>query len=104
MKHQSTPVEPKTRWETVDEWWERQPTPLTCHYCGAAPLDRKLTRKHPLRATVDHKIPMVKRGSSSLRKNGVVACFPCNQDKGALMPDEWMVVLKYRSERRACEA
>ena len=88
-------------WLSINVWWEQQPTPLTCYYCFASPLSRELPVKDPLRATLDHKIPLSKRGSTNLKKNGVIACYPCNRDKGVLLPDEFRAVLRFRNRRDA---
>lgn len=50
-----------------------------CFYCGTF-----LTKGHPLR-TVDHVIPRAKGGANRMW-NLVVACKPCNRDKGDREP------------------
>lgn len=55
----------------------------TCHYCGAYADE------------VDHKIPKDKGGDDS-EGNLVAACFDCNKQKGVLMYDEFLLILKRR--------
>lgn len=46
-----------------------------CHYCGIG-----LTRE---KATLDHVIPLARRKGTNERENIVIACHPCNAEKGA---------------------
>lgn len=80
----------------IEEFCLNQAPVLSCFYCGIGPLDRRIKRKSPMRATIDHYKPKSKGGSSSIKKNGVVACSPCNRDKGVLSPEEFQAVLSYR--------
>ena len=75
----------------------------SCHYCGqevfrASEIDPKplSTRarqlahaREPLRATVDHRIPVSKGGKEFDLENMVVACISCNQDKGNRFPKKF---------------
>jgi 5-methylcytosine-specific restriction protein A len=54
------------------QWWRQQIGRGRCYYCEQAFVPRQLT--------MDHKVPIV-RGGMTTRKNVVVACFQCNQDK-----------------------
>lgn len=51
-----------------------------CVYCGCTEEEMTLC--------LDHVIPL-SRGGSNTADNLVVACFPCNTDKGARTPSEW---------------
>jgi 5-methylcytosine-specific restriction endonuclease McrA len=55
-----------------------------CHWCG-----RDLS---PDEATLDHRVPRSLGGSNG-RGNLVLACAPCNQAKGAMMPHQFWVAL-----------
>ena len=58
--------------------WAADPS---CVYCGQCmPLRR---------ATLDHLIPL-SQGGSHHPENVVLACWRCNQTKGAAMPREWL--------------
>lgn len=58
-----------------------------CFYCE----QRVSTSSQCLRplGTIDHYIPL-SRGGTHSKENLVLACFPCNQDKGNMMPDEFV--------------
>lgn len=58
-----------------------------CWYCG-----KKITAKN---YSIDHRIPKARGGNDS-KYNRVVACIPCNQDKGSLMIGEYRAVIAYR--------
>ena len=51
-----------------------------CYYCGATVSEDT--------STLDHKQPL-SRGGTNKRKNLVLCCQPCNQDKGALTVEEY---------------
>jgi 5-methylcytosine-specific restriction endonuclease McrA len=53
---------------------------LPCHWCGCQ------TEKDGRQ--VDHRIPIAKGGEHTAG-NLVIACTPCNLQKGALLPDEF---------------
>lgn len=53
----------------------------TCQYCGGACKDSALE--------IEHKNPKSRGGSNSIR-NLTIACHTCNQEKGALTPEEWL--------------
>lgn len=55
-----------------------------CKYCVQPFPIEKLT--------FDHVVPRMRGGSTSIA-NLVLACMPCNNKKGHLMPDEWERVL-----------
>lgn len=66
---------PSSRVTGTRRWRERtKPSVLKpgarCHYCGAPAT------------TVDHRVPVSKRGASHDRANLVPACFDCNASKG----------------------
>lgn len=70
------------RMELLTEWEEERGT-LTCHYCGRdglAKVTEGVVRHY--RATLDHVIPRAKGGAEYDINNLVVACEPCNQEKG----------------------
>lgn len=54
-------------------WWKQQLGRGICYYCGEKFAARDLT--------MDHVVP-VARGGKSTKKNCVVACKPCNAEKG----------------------
>lgn len=58
-----------------------------CFYC------KKPVRKE--NATLDHIIPL-SRGGYNKRKNYVMACDSCNNEKGSMTKDEY---IKFRSEK-----
>ena len=67
---------------------------LECHYCGrkglVAELPDDASRADLKRlATLDHVVPRSQGGAEFDRGNIVVACHPCNQKKGNMMPDEF---------------
>ena len=66
-----------------------------CAYCDAA-----LTTQSPLdnwyRATLDHVVPL-SRGGTNDPDNFVVACKPCNEAKGSMLPLEFVL---WRLRRR----
>lgn len=57
-----------------------------CVYCGVKMFLK--TRIGEPKATLDHIIPKSKGGTDAL-ENLVLACAPCNNKKGAIMPAEW---------------
>lgn len=61
-----------------------------CQYCGEG-----LTRRT---ATLDHVLPR-SRGGKTVWTNVVVACMPCNQEKGDRTPEEAGFVLLREPER-----
>jgi len=74
--------EPRRRW-TVEVRFSRRALFLRdggrCQYCG---------RKLPFQlATHDHVVPR-SRGGQTVWDNVLLACLPCNQRKGARMPEE----------------
>ena len=62
----------------------------TCQYCGGACKDPVLE--------VEHKRPKSRGGSNSIR-NLTIACHTCNQDKGALTPEEWLDELNSKAKK-----
>jgi 5-methylcytosine-specific restriction endonuclease McrA len=63
-----------------------------CYYCSA-PLTDPL---HGREASIDHKLPVSRGGTNSV-ENTVLACFPCNKDKGDMTEEEFAV---FRAQRR----
>lgn len=60
---------------------------LVCHYCSTPNLVKEVSEpvtksKLRLLATVDHVHPRSKGGAEYDKDNLVVACYPCNQQKG----------------------
>jgi hypothetical protein len=55
-----------------------------CQYCGES--ENKILEW-------EHKVPRSRGGSDSV-KNATLACRECNQAKGALTPEEWLVKLQ----------
>lgn len=73
------PVTPRVqRLAQRDDW--------ACHYC-----DRPLGWGHPCVTPpeVEHVIPRAQGGNGRMA-NLVLACAPCNNDKGARTPMEWL--------------
>jgi 5-methylcytosine-specific restriction enzyme A len=62
------------------QWWQRQLSKRTCHYCGRTFPQTELT--------MDHVVPII-RGGKSTRGNTVPACKECNSKKKYLLPLEW---------------
>ncbi len=60
-------------------WWKQQLGKGICHYCGQRFLASELT--------MDHKIPII-RGGTTNKKNVVVSCRSCNSKKKYLLPGE----------------
>ncbi|MES2965867.1 MAG: HNH endonuclease [Bdellovibrionota bacterium] len=61
------------------QWWKQQLGKGVCYHCGEK-FSKELL-------TMDHLIP-VARGGKSTKKNVVVACKPCNSEKGHKMKVE----------------
>jgi 5-methylcytosine-specific restriction endonuclease McrA len=66
-----------------------------CVYCGS---DKALT--------TDHVVPLsrwrevgVRRRVLDNQSNRVVACRPCNAEKGAMLPQEWFALYPHYRER-----
>lgn len=62
------------------QWWQRQVSRGSCHYCRSQTLPEELT--------MDHIVPLI-RGGRSTRGNVVPACKACNNRKKYLLPMEW---------------
>ena len=62
-----------------------------CAYCG-----KQIT--NPNDFTQDHQLPL-SRGGKTEPSNLVPACMRCNEEKGMLTADEYMVVLNYRKSK-----
>jgi len=62
-----------------------------CTYCG-----KKIT--DPNDFTMDHKLPL-SRGGQTVSSNLTPACMHCNQEKGMLTSEEYMVVLNFRKSK-----
>ena len=60
-------------------WWKNQLAKNKCYYCKA--------RFHPSELTMDHKISLVRGGTSS-KKNLVPCCQNCNKTKKHFFYDE----------------
>lgn len=60
-----------------------------CYYCGSRFSIRKMTK--------DHLVPKGKGGSDSL-SNYVLACYPCNHEKGDMLYNEYMKLITSRNE------
>lgn len=91
----SAPVELRDAVAARDGW--------VCRYCGrpvtAPPKGRDHTAAEaPTVASLDHWVPRARGGAWELA-NLVLACKPCNEDKGQLTGPEYLAVLAYR--RRA---
>lgn len=70
-----------------------------CHYCGCAvhrdPSKVNRIRK-PEQATIDHKTPLCKGGDDGVR-NMVLACYPCNEEKGEMDYAEFCKLIKAKT-------
>ncbi len=68
-----------------------------CHYCE---IKMENVPKHglpgPKSCTVDHKTPLI-LGGDDAPENWVLACWQCNNDKGALTEGEFLAVLERRA-------
>ncbi|MCB0363258.1 MAG: HNH endonuclease [Bdellovibrionales bacterium] len=69
----------KARELRQSQWWRQQLGSGKCHYCDGHFAKSELT--------MDHKVPIVRGGVTS-KKNVVVACRPCNQEKKYFLPEE----------------
>lgn len=58
-----------------------------CQYCGRR-CRVDVPQNHPAFLTIDHVIPRSRGGHPTSEVNRVVACQPCNVDKGHAMPWE----------------
>lgn len=65
-----------------------------CFYCKRQ-VSRKHDQKHPLKATLDHRLPRC-RGGSNHRSNLVVACHECNVTKADMTDSEFVRLLEQR--------
>lgn len=72
---------------------------MPCAYCG---LGFRLTPRGRT-ATRDHVLPksrfFIPYGTKN-SNNVVPACRSCNEEKGDLTPDEWLLVLRQRGDPR----
>lgn len=77
-----------------------RPTCVTCYYCGCdlalladdvviTPWGDVVIRPGCRLPTTDHKLPASRGGEDGL-ENVVLACVPCNSQKGAKTPDEYL--------------
>lgn len=67
----------------AEKFWRRcvrEGVPMICMFCDK-PVSRELHRKNPFRATIDHLVPRSKGGGNHF-ENLVIACYPCNIEKG----------------------
>lgn len=62
-------------------FWVSYRGDMNCGYCGEQ-TSRNLPDDHPLRATVEHIVP-ISRGGTNKPKNMMLACFKCNQIEAA---------------------
>lgn len=69
-----TRLNSKQRKVIRERLWGRPSRNAICHYCGVG-----ITRKT---STLDHKIPRIHGGKNG-RDNLIMACKPCNQEKGS---------------------
>ena len=60
-----------------------------CFYCGVR-VWRKKQAGEP-KGTIDHVIPLSKGGGNG-KSNLVLACHACNQEKGSMMPGEFVAM------------
>lgn len=60
-------------------WWKNQLAKNRCHYCKK--------EFHPSELTMDHKVSLI-RGGTSTKKNLVPSCFTCNRQKKHLLEGE----------------
>lgn len=69
-----------------------------CHYCGK-PIIKRINHNMANSATVDHMHPISKGGSNSLR-NMVLACHPCNAEKGNMLYQDFIRRIRKRKHRK----
>jgi 5-methylcytosine-specific restriction endonuclease McrA len=62
------------------QWWKQKRSKGRCYYCNRETLPQKLT--------MDHIVPIVRRGKST-KNNIVPACKKCNNKKKNSLPMEW---------------
>lgn len=78
---------------------------MPCTYCGSL---LSILPGSPARWSRDHVIPRSRSrevGRVTVKYQGrlhqtVPACSPCNQDKAALLPSEWLYVLAWTGDPR----
>lgn len=80
----------------------------TCRFCGRGlvlpPTGRNLTAAEiPTVATIDHWVSRSRGGTWDLA-NLVLACRPCNDEKGPLNGPEYLAVLAYRRRQAVVRA
>ena len=69
------------KWKKARQrFWKDYNGPLICYYCSS-PVSRFMIDGDPLKATVDHIIPVSKKGTSNI-DNLVLSCSQCNIRKG----------------------
>lgn len=68
--------------------WLRERDGLACHYCGHEMLFAQPGGWVPLRATIEHRLPIA-RGGLHTEENCVLACSECNSRKLDKTPDEF---------------
>jgi 5-methylcytosine-specific restriction endonuclease McrA len=66
-----------------------------CHYCGRGCILKPDSACDPLRATVDHLLP-VARGGTNAWANLRLACFSCNTAKADKLPERQEDLLAIR--------
>jgi 5-methylcytosine-specific restriction endonuclease McrA len=64
-----------------------------CYYCE---LQLTMARGFPHSMTLDHKMPL-SRGGRNSPENYVAACRPCNNDKGDMTLDEYLLARRRRA-------
>lgn len=60
-------------------FWKRYKGEMECVYCKS-PVSRHMVEGDPLKATIDHVIPL-SYGGTSKYNNLVLCCYRCNQER-----------------------
>jgi 5-methylcytosine-specific restriction endonuclease McrA len=78
--------EERSEWiEFRNEFFDEN-EPLICHYCKKTNLKREIVdhtdrSQLDILATIDHVVALANGGARYDKKNCVVSCFPCNNNK-----------------------
>lgn len=66
-----------------------------CYYCKCQLTTSRSKRNQKNYATLDHRIPKSKTRGWELPNNKVLACRACNEAKADMMPEDFILKIKY---------
>lgn len=90
----------------MPDYWKCHLDPLlrrqsgACFYCRRG-ISRRHPQGHPLKATLDHRIPR-SRGGSNHRSNLVAACEECNARKDNMTDREFVGLVAAENLPKGC--